>query len=124
MSNDKHLMEDAEDEGLKAVMGSKFHDVSQEIATSATPPRNDSGRRKKVQRERNTAVEGEWKPVKSVPTDLERVRECAKWALLFGAVSGLLFYWQQAGLLDSSAAVPSLIICALGAGLTIGWHAR
>lgn len=57
-------------------------------------------------------------------TALEKVKACTKWITVFALISGTLFYWQQAGLLDSRAAVPSLILCALGAGLTVGWHAK
>ena len=70
-----------------------------------------------------TSVDASWVPVRETNA-MDKVKACTKWGAVFGGISSLLFYWQQAGLLASSAAVPSLIICALGAGLTIGWHAR
>lgn len=111
------------DEGLQAVMGKdRCLDVSEgkRIATAPAGLRNDDKFRKES---KDAAVDASWAPVKTV-TYLDKIRECVKYGLLFSGVSGLLFYWQQAGLLASSAAVPSLIVCALGAGLTIGWHAR
>ena len=67
--------------------------------------------------------DGKWEPVKEI-TNMDKLKECVKWAAIFGGLNALLFYWQQAGLLDSKAAVPSMIICALLAGLSIGWNAR
>lgn len=121
MSNyDNNLMEDAKDEGLKAVMGSKFHDLSQEDSKSVM---QKESKYQKVQQPRNEPVDASWVKL-NVVSPMARLKVCAKWAMLFGSISALLFYWQQAGLLDSKAAIPSLIICALGAGLTVGYHAR
>lgn len=121
MSNDiNHL--DANDEGLKAIFGDRFHDETgskpAEVTQKAKPiqkPVEQSGTEK--------AVDGKWEPVKVV-TSLDKLKACAKWGGIFGGLNALLFYWQQAGLLDSKAAVPSMIVCALLAGLSIGWHAR
>lgn len=121
MSNDiNHL--DANDEGLKAIFGSRFHDETvtqkEEGTKKAKPiqkPVEQSGT--------ENAVGGKWEPVK-VATSLDKLKTCAKWGGIFGGLNALLFYWQQAGLLDSKAAVPSMVVCALLAGLSIGWHAR
>lgn len=51
---------------------------------------------------------------------VEPLKRCAKWAVLFGGLSLLIFYWQQSGQMTDSAAVPSLYICALLAGLSVG----
>jgi hypothetical protein len=113
----KELNDDLLDEGLQAVMG-------KERCQNPEDWQKDIKKRKAERKASvDTAVDATWVPVKE-GTSMDKVRDCAKWAMLFASVSGLLFYWQQAGLLDSSAAVPSLIFCALGAGLTIGWHAR
>lgn len=137
MSNDKHLMEDAEDEGLKAVMGSKFKDMSREIPTSTVPPRNDKVRREMEQKypdnlktisdckdtERNKLMDGEWGQLNRV-SPMAKLKDCAKGVWLYGCISLLLFWWQQAGLLDSKAAVPSFIVLALLAGVQIGSACR
>lgn len=105
------------DEGLQAVMGKDRCQNPEDWQKDIKE--HKAGRKSQVE----NAVDASWAPVKTV-TYLDKIRECVKYGLLFSGVSGLLFYWQQAGLLASSAAVPSLIVCALGAGLTIGWHAR
>lgn len=130
--NKQKLMEDAEDEGLRAVMGSKFQDVSREIPTSPAAPRNDKVRRKTAVDPKEypshlkTAAdipsnipEGEWIQLNRV-SPMAKLKACAKGAWLYGCISLLLFWWQQAGLLDSRAAVPSFIVLALLAGVQIG----
>ena len=113
----KELNDDLLDDGLQAVMGK---DRCQDL-----PLRQKSEKEWKAVAKDSpaAAVDASWAPVK--PSNyMDKIRECVKHGFVFAGISGLLFYWQQAGLLASSAAVPSLIICALGAGLTIGWHAR
>ena len=103
------------DDGLQAVMG------KERCQNVWIVPPEKKAEVKKPQKDE--PVDASWVKLNTV-SPLARVKCCAKWALLFGSISGLLFYWQQAGLLDSKAAVPSLIVCALGAGLSIGWHAK
>ena len=43
-----------------------------------------------------------------------------KWALLFICLEYLLFYWQQTGQMQESAAMPSMLVCALLAGISVG----
>lgn len=111
MSN---INSDLLDEGLQAVMGKER---CQNVWTP--PPKKNEDKKPR----KDEPAEASWEPVKpDVPMD--KVKDCAKWTMLFAGISGLLFYWQQAGLLASSAAVPSLIVCALLAGLAIGWNAK
>ena len=118
MSNDINEL-DTNDEGLKAIFGSRFHDETcnkpAEVTQKAQPIQKPVGTEK--------ATDDKWEPVKVV-TSLDKLKACAKWGGIFGGLNALLFYWQQAGLLDSKAAVPSMVVCALLAGLSIGWHAR
>lgn len=108
----KELNDDLLDDGLQAVMG------KDRCQNDWYPKWKESKRA-----EQDTPADASWAPVRETNT-MDKVKVCTKWGAVFGGISSLLFYWQQAGLLASSAAVPSLIICALGAGLTIGWHAR
>ena len=55
---------------------------------------------------------------------MAKLKGCAKGVWLYGCISLLLFWWQQAGLLDSKAAVPSFIVLALLAGVQIGSACR
>ena len=119
MSNDINEL-DTNDEGLKAIFGGRFHDETcskpAEVTQKAKPT-------PKAVEQSGTGKAMDVEPVKVV-TSLDKLKACAKWGGIFGGLNMLLFYWQQAGLLDSKAAVPSMIVCALLAGLSIGWHAR
>lgn len=60
------------------------------------------------------------KPVEKAPDWYARLKLCVKHSWVFGAISLLAFYWQQVGLMDSAAAVPTIYTCALMLGLSIG----
>ena len=124
MSNDiNHL--DTEDLGLKAIFGDRFQDETCEKKTAEAPQAKTTAAKPavKAQSRKEKAVDVQWEPTKVITTT-DKLIACAKWAGLFGGLNGLLFYWQQAGLLASEAAVPSMVVCALLAGLSIGWHAK
>lgn len=70
--------------------------------------------------EPQTAKDAKWKPVKPEPNWLDNLKACVKWVGLFGGLCVLLFYWQQTGQMESSAAVPSMCVCCGLAGLGIG----
>ena len=63
--------------------------------------------------------DGKWEPVKE-ENWMDKLRGCAKWAVGFGGLSFLLFYWNLEGLMASSVAVPSMCVCTLMAGFGIG----
>ena len=124
MSNDiNHL--DTEDLGLKAIFGDRFQDETGNQKTAEEPKAKTTAAKSvvKTQERKDKAVDAQWEPTKAITTK-DNLMGCAKWAVLFGGLNGLLFYWQQAGLLASEAAVPSMVVCALLAGLSIGWHAK
>ena len=117
----KKPMEDPEDLVLKEVMGDHFQDLSH------TPAPAPKGEKKpepvKVPTEKKTckkAMDATWMPVKAEPTEIQRLVDCAKGTVVYGGLSAVLFWWQQAGLLASEAAWPSFIVLALLAGLKIG----
>lgn len=64
--------------------------------------------------------EGEWNPIKPDANWLDKLKSCAMWAVGFGGLCMLLFYWEQAGLMAESIAVPSIAVCASLAGFGIG----
>lgn len=103
MENDINNL-DPDDEGLKQIFGDRFHDATKE----SIPAR--------VQK----SVEPQWEPVKPDPNWLDSLKACAKHVILFGGLSFLVFYWQQAGLMDSSVAVPTMCICTALAGVGVG----
>lgn len=49
-----------------------------------------------------------------------KVVNFVKWPLLFIGLEYIIFYWQQTGQMQPSAAMPSMIVCALLAGVSIG----
>lgn len=114
----RDLMEDPEDEGLKAVMGSKFQDQ-----TTGGPEGPGMQPKKKCVK----SAPGK-NPVQDVPTKvfgtkpgfMEKLRECGRWALIFGGLCLVVFYWQQTGQMLPSAAVPSMMACTFGAAWCVG----
>ena len=63
-------------------------------------------------------VDAEYEPVKTW-YDAKAVN-LVKWVLLFICLEYLFFYWQQTGQMQESAAMPSMIVCALLAGISVG----
>ena len=63
-------------------------------------------------------VDAEYEPVKTW-YDKNAVN-MVKWAAVFIGLEYLIFYWQQTGQMQESAAMPSMLVCALLAGLSVG----
>ena len=63
-------------------------------------------------------VDEEYEPVKTWYD--EKSVNLVKWALFFICLEYLFFYWQQTGKMDESAATPSMIVCAVLAGISVG----
>ena len=76
------------------------------------------GEKKTAQKPTSEPVEAEYEPVKTWYD--EKAVNLVKWVLLFICLEYLIFYWQQTGKMDESAAMPSMIVCALLAGLSVG----
>lgn len=128
MSEDmkKDLMEDPEDEMLKAVMGSKFRDQTtggqegpgkQAKVTGKEFPKNLGTVADKPDIRPNVAAMGNWGGKTGF---FEKLRECGKWSLIFGGLFLVVFYWQQTGQMMPSAAVPSMMACTFGAAWCVG----
>lgn len=132
MSNEQNrdLMEDSEDTGLKAVMGGKFKDLSSEQKHSAPKVHKKAeadpalirqpSRAATFPRGEGTEAAGASLVKLNTISPMARLKACAKGVGLYGGISLLLFWWQQTGMLASKAAVPSFIVLALLAGLKIG----
>ena len=77
------------------------------------------GEEKKVARRQTGEPEdAEYEPVKKWYD--EKPVNLVKWVLLFICLEYLFFYWQQTGQMQESAAMPSMIVCALLAGISVG----
>ena len=67
--------------------------------------------------------DGKWEPIKE-RTWMDNLKDCGKWVVGFGGLSFLLFYWEQAGLMAESVAVPCMCLCTALAGWGVGKNAR
>ena len=63
-------------------------------------------------------MDAEYEPVKTRYD--EKTVNMVKWVVVFMGLEYLFFYWQQTGQMQSTAAVPSMIVCALLAGISVG----
>ena len=74
--------------------------------------------KKTAHKETSELVDAEYEPVKTWYD--EKAVNCVKWFLIFAGMEYLFFYWQQTGQMQESAAMPSMLVCALLAGLSVG----
>lgn len=74
--------------------------------------------KKMVQKPASEPEDAEYEPVKTWYD--EKIVNLVKWALLFICLEYLFFYWQQTGQMQESAALPSMLACALLAGINVG----
>ena len=74
--------------------------------------------KKMAQKQTSDPKDAEYEPVKTW-YDAKAVN-LVKWVLFFISLEYLFFYWQQTGKMDKSAAMPSMIVCALLAGISVG----
>lgn len=91
-------------------------------AEKKQPAKEPAKEKKTVQKMTDKPVDAEYELVKE--SYGARVLECIKWPVVFIGLEYLIFYWQQTGQMQDSAAVPSMIACALFAGLNIGKNWR
>lgn len=63
-------------------------------------------------------IDAEYEPVKTWYD--EKAVNLVKWALFFICLEYLFFYLQQTGKMQKSASMPSMIVCALLAGISVG----
>ena len=124
MPNDVNEL-DVTDAGLKAIFGDRFHDESEpEKAEPKKVSENTTPTAKVAQKstQKPTVDIGKYPITK--PDFHKRLWASAKQAMLFGGLSLLVFYWQQAGLMASSIAIPSMCVCMALAGWGVGKNAR
>ena len=107
----------------------KFTDVT---ATAQKPTESQKKvesklhtREKKVdQKQKSEPVDAEYETVKTWYD--KKTVNMVKWAAVFIGLEYLVFYWMQTGQMKESAAMPSMLVCALLAGLSVGmnWKRR
>ena len=74
--------------------------------------------KKTAQKTTSKPMDAEYEPVKNWYD--EKTVNCVKWFLIFAGLEYLLFYWMQTGQMQPTAAMPSMIVCALLAGVSVG----
>ena len=74
--------------------------------------------KKTAQKSTEKPVDAEHEPVKTWYD--EKTTNMVKWVVVFMGLEYLFFYWQQTGQMKSTAAMPSMIVCALLAGISVG----
>ena len=74
--------------------------------------------KKTAQKPTSKPMDAEYEPVKNWYD--EKTVNCVKWFLIFAGLEYLVFYWMQTGQMQESAAMPSMIACALLAGVSVG----
>ncbi len=118
---------DVNDIGLKGIFGDRFHDETQskpKTEEKKHPTANTTDIPKQERKVTDKSVDDKWEPVKTSPNWLDKLKGSAVWALGFGSLSFLVFSWQQAELMDSSIAIPTMCIFTALAGFGVGKNAR
>ena len=87
-------------------------------ADKKTANKEPVDKNKMAQKPTNKTMDAEYEPVKTWydPKTVNLV----KWAAIFIGLEYLVFYWMQTGQMQESAAMPSMIVCALLAGISVG----
>ena len=77
------------------------------------------GKEKKMSyRQTVEPVDAEYEPVKTWYD--KKTVNMVKWAAVFIGLEYLVFYWMQTGQMQESAAMPSMLVCALLTGISVG----
>ena len=101
------------DEGLKAVMGARFTDKTEEPAEKPVekPVAKKKSNPAKSVPAKEIPVESQWMPEKPEPDFMEKLRTVAKSVGLYAAMSLILFWWKQTGVLEEQTAWYALLVC-------------
>lgn len=87
-------------------------------AEKKTDKKEHVNEKKTAQKSTEKPMDAEYQPVNKWYD--EKIVRCVKWLLIFGGLEYLVFYWMQTGQMQESAAMPSMIVCALLAGISVG----
>ena len=101
----------------------KFTDATvkpqKHVESKKKPESKLHGEEKKVDhRQTSEPVDAEYEPVKTWYD--KKTVNMVKWAAVFIGLEYLVFYWMQTGQMQESAAMPSMLVCALLAGISVG----
>lgn len=101
----------------------KFTDATTRPSQPVKAEKNQNNKehvkeKKTAQKPTDKPMDAEYEPVKTRYD--EKTVNMVKWVVLFIGLEYLMFYWQQTGQMQESAAMPSMIVCALLAGISVG----
>ena len=108
------------DEGLKAVMGDRFHyeteNAPEKPVEKPTPEKKKSPvqyvpENEKPDESKQKPVEALWEPVKPAPNFMDKLKQTTKDIALYAVLSMVLFYWQQTGKIEYTTAWWALLVC-------------
>ena len=106
-----------EDLELKAIMGGKFLDFTEEAAEEpaekpVAKPIGD-GQHKPVKNvpAKEKPVYAQWEPAKPAPNFMDKLKQTTRDVFLYALLSSVLFYWQQTGKIDYTTAWYALLVC-------------
>ena len=114
---------DPEDIGLKGIFGDRWHDETQNADKAPEPKKQSASTpapEKPAQKQTAAPVAAQREPARPAPGVMDKLIDCAKHTTLFGGLSFLCFYWEQAGLMAESIAVPCMCVCTALLGLSVG----
>ena len=110
------MKDDLFDDELRGMV--KFMDATttaqQPVETAKKPVKE----KKTAQKSTSKPMDAEYEPVKTWYD--KKTVSLVKWVVLFIGLEYLVFYWMQTGQMQESAAMPSMIVCALLAGISVG----
>ena len=115
------MKDDLFDEELCGLV--KFTDATttaqKPVKTEKKPDSKEHVEEKKTaQKPTSKPMDAEYEPVKTWYD--EKAVNTVKWVVVFMGLEYLVFYWMQTGQMQESAAMPSMIVCALLAGISVG----
>ena len=72
----------------------------------------------KQKKKRSEPIDAEYEPVADSWLDSPEIK-CVAQFLFFAGIEYVVFFWLQTGQMELSAAMPSMIVCAFLAGLSL-----
>ena len=109
------------DEELRNLV--KFTDATEKAQKPVEKAKKDckqehAKEKKEAKKPAGKPMDAEYEPVKTWYD--EKTVNLVKWIVLFIGLEYIFFYWMQTGQMQESAAMPSMIVCALLAGISVG----
>lgn len=115
---------DTNDDGLKAIFGDRFHDISEPVkAVSKKETPTTPQPTKAAQKAKHEPVEAQWEPIKE-NTWMDNLKAIVKDVALYALLSLVLFWWQQTGRLEVTTSWYALLFCVGMVFFSVGKNCR